>query len=192
MKKINIGDFAPFLTKDYRLEGLLSGNAEIADPFGNMVVNVNAQTQFFRLDNDSMGKVDINASYSKASGKITTKVSSDNPNYNFDMNGMIDLLDSTREALDLRFALRNADVHIIARYLTGIFSRVSGFGTGDLRIVGPARDLKFLGQVNLHDAGLMVDFTKCYYLIPNADLTFSDGAIGFGSFTIKDTTRQYR
>ncbi|MEO6916155.1 MAG: translocation/assembly module TamB domain-containing protein, partial [Chitinophagaceae bacterium] len=187
LKKINIGDFAPFLTRDYRLEGLLSGNADIADPLGNMVVNVNAQTQYFRLDNDSLGKVDINASYSKNTGKIDTKISSDNPNYNFDMNGMIDLLDSAKQALDLNFALRNADVHIISRYLTGIFSRVSGFGSGDLRIVGPARDLKYLGQIKLRDAGLMVDYTKCYYLIPDANLTFSDGAIGFGSFTLRDT-----
>jgi hypothetical protein len=187
LKRINIGDFAPFFTNDFRLEGLLSGNADIVDPFGKMIVSVNGETQYFRLDNDSLGKVLINASYDQRLGKVNTKISSDNPNYDFSMTGLIDLLDSTKEALDLKFDLRKADVHLIERYLTGIFSRVSGAASGTLQIVGPARDLKYIGKVTLQDAGLLVDYTKCYYTIPNATLNFTDGAIGFGNFILKDS-----
>ncbi len=40
LTKVNIGDFAPFFVKDYRLEGLMTAQVDIADPFGKMQVDV--------------------------------------------------------------------------------------------------------------------------------------------------------
>jgi hypothetical protein len=187
LKKINIGDFSPFFAKDNRLEGLLSGNVHISDPLGNIHVDVIAEAQQFRLDDDSLGSIQINSNFLKSDGKINATVSSANPNFNFDLNAVFNVLDTTSQAMDININLRNTSIHPIEKYLTGIFSRLSGKATGNLEIVGPARDLKYIGDVQLRDGGLLVDYTKCYYTIPSAQFKFSDGSIDFGTLTIKDT-----
>ncbi|MEP7277304.1 MAG: hypothetical protein ABI813_01560 [Bacteroidota bacterium] len=187
LKKINIGDFAPFFVKSNRLEGLLSGTVTISDPFGNMNVDVNANAEQFRLDDDSVGKLQLTTGYSKASGRVTLSTISENNNYNFDLNGFINTADSTGTGIDLTTHLKDkTSIHLLQRYLTGIFSHLEGYASGDLRVVGKGRNLKYLGNLTLTDASLTVDYTKCTYRIPRAVIKMQDDGIDFGSFQIKD------
>jgi hypothetical protein len=187
LKKINIGDFAPFFVKSNRLEGLLTGNVDINDPFGNMNVDINASAEQFRLDDDSIGKVQISTGYSKASGRVAVVAISENKNYNFDLNGFINTADSTGTGIDITTHIKDrTSIHLLQRYLTGIFSNLQGFAAGDLRVVGKGKNLKYLGDVTLTDATLKVDYTKCTYRIPKATVKLQDDGIDFGSFQIKD------
>ena len=187
LKKINIGDFAPFFMKSNRLEGLLTGKVDISDPFGNMNVDVKADAEQFRFDDDSVGKLQITSGYSKATGRVTVSTLSENQNYNFDVNGFINTADSTGTGIDITTHLRDkTSIHILGRYLTGIFSHVQGYASGDLRVVGKGKALKYLGNLTLSDASLMVDYTKCVYRIPRADVKMLEDGIDFGSFQIKD------
>ncbi|MEJ7767943.1 MAG: translocation/assembly module TamB domain-containing protein [Chitinophagaceae bacterium] len=187
LKKINIGDFTPFFTKDYRLEGLLSGTVDLLDPFGDLHVDIKAEANQFRLDDDSLGTIRINSDYSRLTGKINASVISNNEHYNFDLNAVINVLDSAKENIDLGFNLRNTSIHLLGKYLSGIFTRLEGNATGNLRVVGPSRNLKYIGDLQLTDGGMMVNYTKCYYKIPSAHVILNDGSIDFGSFTIRDT-----
>ena len=187
LKKINIGDFAPFFIKSNRLEGLLTGNVIISDPFGNMNVDVNANAEQFRLDDDSIGKLQITTGYSKASGRVTVHAVSENKNYNFDLNGFINTADSTGTGIDLTTHLNDkTNIHILEQYVAGIFSHLQGFASGDLRVVGKGKNLKYLGNLTVTDASLMVDYTKCTYHIPKAEVKMQEDGIDFGSFQIKD------
>ena len=187
LKKVNIGDFSPFLVKNNRLEGLLSGKIDISDPFGNMNVDLKANAEQFRLDDDSVGKLEIASSYSKATGRINLSTLSENHNYNFDLNGFINIADSTGTGIDLTTHLKDkTSIHILERYLTGIFSHLEGFATGDLHIVGKGKNMKYLGNLTLSDASMRVDYTKCTYRIPTAEVKLLDDRIEFNSFEIKD------
>lgn len=188
LKNINIGDFAPFFSKDNRLEGLLNGHVEVIDPFENLHVDMKGEARQFRLDNDSIGRLQLSAMYAKGSGTLQTRVSSDNPQYNFDLEGLFNLLDSTRrQDMDLKINLQHTSIHLLERYMTGIFSRMSGEATGVLQVVGGFNNLKYLGSIELKNGGLLVDYTKCYYKIPGATIRFEDGVIDFGSFPVKDS-----
>ncbi len=187
LKKINIGDFAPFFVKSNRLEGLLTGNVLVSDPFGNMNVDVNATAEQFRLDDDSVGKVQITTAYSKASGRVTVSGISENQNYNFDLNGFINTADSTGTGIDLTTHLHeHTNIHILEKYVAGIFSHLQGWASGDLRVVGKGKNLKYLGDLSVTDASLMVDYTKCTYRIPKAQVKMQEDGIDFGSFQVKD------
>ena len=187
LKKINIGDFAPFFVKSNRLEGLLTGNVVVSDPFGNMNVDVNAVAEQFRLDDDSVGRLELTSAYSKASGRVTVAANSDNQNYNFDLNGFINTADSTGTGIDLTTRLRDkTNIHLLEKYVTGIFSNLHGFAAGDLRVVGKGKNLKYLGNLTVTDASLTVDYTKCTYRIPKAVVKMQEDGIDFGSFQIKD------
>ena len=125
--------------------------------------------------------------YARRGGTLQTHVTSDNPQYNFDLEGLFNLLDSTRQDMDLKVNLQHTSIHMLERYMVGIFSRMSGEATGVLQVVGGFSNLKYLGSIDLTNAGMLVDYTKCYYKIPSATIRFGDGVIDFGSFPVKDT-----
>jgi hypothetical protein len=185
-KKINIGDFAPFFLKSNRLEGLISGRVDVIDPFGKMTIDATADAEQFRLDDDSIGKVQLNTSYSKASGKVTIGALSENEEYNFDLNGFINTADSTGTGIDITAHPKKLNINFLEKYLSGIFSGVQGYAAGDFRLVGKANNLKYLGNLTLTDGSLMVDYTKCRYRIPKAIIKMEEDGIDFGSFTLKD------
>ena len=70
LQKINIGDFAPYVVTSNRLEGMLSGSVDIIDPFGKLQVDVKADADQFRLDDDSIGKVQLTANYNQRTGAV--------------------------------------------------------------------------------------------------------------------------
>lgn len=187
LQKINIGDFTPFFIKSNRIEGLLSGSIEVMDPFGNLQVDAIAKAEQFRLDNDSIGTLDLSTTYARKSGKVSFKTISVNDGYNFDLTGLINTTDSLSDEIDINTTFNQTKIGILQQYLTGIFSKLEGRATGNLRIKGKANSLKYLGDVSLNDGGLLVDYTKVYYKIPAAQVKFTDGLIDFGKFQFTDT-----
>ncbi|HEY8398767.1 MAG TPA: translocation/assembly module TamB domain-containing protein, partial [Flavihumibacter sp.] len=187
LKKINIGDFAPFFVKSNRLEGLLTGEIELIDPFSNLHVDAFAKAEQFRLDNDSIGVLDLSSTYSSKSGRVNFKTISQNDRYNFDIAGLINTRDSLAEQVDITANLTRTKISLLEQYLTGIFEKLDGYATGQLRIVGTGSNLRYLGDISLTEGGLLVDYTKVYYKIPAAQVKFTDGLIDFGKFQLEDT-----
>lgn len=187
LKKINIGDFTPFFVKSNRFEGLLTGSVEVIDPFGNLQVDATASAEQFRVDNDSIGAVSLSSSYNHKTGKVQLGANAQNPDYKFDISGLVNTKDSLSDAIDITTTLKDTKVDLLQQYLGSIFSKVEGRATGQLRIVGAPNTLKYLGDVTLQDGGLRVAYTKVYYKIPTAKVKFSDGLIDFGQLQIRDT-----
>ena len=187
LKKINIGDFAPFVVKKNRLEGLLSGTVDIIDPFGKIQLEVIGEAEQFRLDDDSVGRVKLNANYNQRLGQINFNALSANPNYNLDAKGLYIFPDSTRkERIDITADLKNTKIDLLEKYLASVFSELTGLATGQLRIAGPTNDLKYTGKVQLRDGAMRVAFTNVLYKIPTANINFTEDLIDFGTFTLED------
>ncbi|HEX6181898.1 MAG TPA: translocation/assembly module TamB domain-containing protein, partial [Chitinophagaceae bacterium] len=187
LRKINLGDFTPFLVKGNRIEGLFTGTVDVIDPFGKMQVTLEGETEHFRLDNDSIGRITTSGNYVQRTGNINFKAVSDNKDFNFDITGLLSKADSTgvRE-MDIGGNFKNTNISMIGRYLTGIFTDVSGNASGNLRVTGFTNKMKWLGKVSLTDAKLKVDYTQVSYTIPQAVIDFKDGYIDFGPITIRD------
>lgn len=188
LKKINIGDFAPYITKSVRLEGLLNATVDVMNPFGKIQVDMNGEADQFRLDNDSLGKIQLNANYNQRSGAVNFAAVSNNKDYVFDMKGVYNLLDSANNTtpLDITGNFQDTKINVLEKYLSGVFKNISGLATGQLRITGPTDNLKYLGKVQLRDGALRVNFTNVLYKIPAATFDFREDHINFGSFTIRD------
>lgn len=187
LKKISIGDFTPYIVKSNRLEGLLSGTIDVMDPFGKMQIDLAAQADHFRLDNDSIGRLHLKANYSEYSNKVNFSALSDNYGYVFDAKGVYDLSDTaTANPLDINGNFTRTRINVLKKYLSGVFSEINGFATGQLRVTGPPEKLKFLGRLHLQDGELKVKYTNVAYKIPSAVFNFTDGQIDFGSFVIRD------
>lgn len=187
IKKVNIGDFSPYVVKKNRIEGLLTATVDLIDPFGKLQVDMAGEADQFRLDDDSIGRLQLNGNYNLRTGIVNFGAISRNQQYEFDLKGMYNTLDSAGTTpLDLTGNFNNTRIDLLQQYLSGVFSDLTGFATGHLRIAGPADNLKYLGRVQLHEGALRVNYTNVLYKIPAATFDFKDGHIDFGSFAIKD------
>jgi hypothetical protein len=186
LRSINIGDFAPFVTTNPRLEGLIGGELQLKDFYGKFQVEANLRAEQFRLDNDSIGVVMITGGYNSLNGKVEFQVTSPNELYNFIANGTYNTKDSVGSPLAVDLKLSKTKIDIVNRFLGTVFGDITGFATGNLSLIGNPKRPELLGRVGISDAGLTVKFTKVRYTIDTAFFVFSDGLMNFGSFQIKD------
>ena len=186
LQNLNIGDFAPFATKDPRMEGLASGQVIMRDFFGKFKIDADVRADQFRLDNDSVGVVNIKGNFNSSDGKIGFDVVSNNDLYKFSANGSYDLADTTGIPLLTSIKLDNTKINIVNKFLGTIFTDVQGLATGELHINGNPKRPELLGKITLTKGSLLVNFTRVQYFVDNATFTFTEGAIDFGTFNIKD------
>ena len=187
LKKVNIGDFTPFVEKAERLEGLLTGNLEVTNPFGHPAATFHGTADQFRFANDFIGKIDLAADFSGSAGLVHATAHSDNLNYHFDAQAVIHTSDSLPgPPIDITTNVADMKIDLLEKYLGGIFTNFTGNASGNLHIIGPASHLLYLGTVNLRDASLKVAYTQCTYKIPTATIQFKKDTIDFGTFQAKD------
>jgi len=186
LKKIHLGDFIYFVTKDPQMEGLVSGEVVITDIFDQLTANAKLQAEEFRLDADSIGLVNILADYSKTTGKVNYKIISRNQPFDLSVEGVFNTKDSTGSPLATKLTLNGTRITFINRFLNSIFSDIDGFATGDIQILGDLNRPHLLGRVKLRNAGFKVNFTQVYYTVDEADLDFEEDRIDFHQFVLKD------
>ena len=188
LKKINIGDFSPFFIKDERVEGVLTGKVDIADPFNHTYAKFSGTAEYFRFSNDSVGKINLTADYNKQTGIVNGSVNSDNQDYHFDLKGIFNTSDSAAQPINITIPnMVNTKIDLLERYIGTIFSGVTGYATGSLQIVGTGSNLDYIGDIHLTDGRLHVNYTRCTYHIPSAMVHMRADQIDFGSFQITDS-----
>jgi TamB, inner membrane protein subunit of TAM complex len=188
LHKINIADFAPFFIKGERVEGVLTGNVDITDPFNHTYARFGGTADYFRFSNDSVGKISLTADYDRNTGVVNGTVNSDNKDYHFDLKGIFNTSDSARQPINIMIPnMVNTKIDLLEKYIGSIFSNVTGYATGSLQIVGPGDSLNYIGDIRLTDARLHVNYTRCTYHIPSAMVHLRADQIDFGSFQILDS-----
>ena len=188
LKKVNAGDFAPFLLPKNRLEGLLSGNILIEDPINNPFITAdNLIGEGVRLDNDSLGDVKANLVYDNKTKQLKAKGSTlDNPNsLAFDINLFLANAEAQKNNL-IALKANNFQLKILERFLGNLFSDIQGYVTGDFDLRGPFNHLSVTGKGRLKDAGLKVNFTQCFYKINDTDIELKQGEINLDGIVLTD------
>ncbi|MEO8412914.1 MAG: translocation/assembly module TamB domain-containing protein [Ginsengibacter sp.] len=188
LRKLNIGDLAPFFIKTPKVGGLMSGNIHIHDPFGKLGVTFDTRTEQFRFEDDSIGVLSTTGEYLSGPGSVNLHAISDNQLYNFATDFIYLPKDSTGHQLEGAIVLNNSGIHILENYLGNIFSNISGRATGKLQISGTTTDTKLTGSVRLDSTSMKVNYTQCRYIFDNnTTITFNPDEIDFGTIKIRDT-----
>jgi hypothetical protein len=186
LKNVIMGDLASLFFKTPRLEGVTSGNIVLKDFFGDFNATADLKAEQFRLDDDSIGLVNITASYNKKTGEIPFIIQSPNDGYKFTARGSYNLQDSTGKSLNTDLQLDNSRVDILNRFLGNIFTGIKGQATGDLNVRGNINSPDLLGKVKLRNASMKVNYTQVSYTIDSAEISFEKDGIDFGRFNIRD------
>ncbi len=188
LKNLDIGDISPLFIKTPKVNGLMSGNIRINDPFGNLAVEFDTQTDQFRFEDDSIGVLSAKGEYLAGSGNVKVHLVSDNSLYNFFADFGYTPADTSDNQIDGLIALNNSAIDILQKYLSNIFSNISGKATGELRLSGTTANTKLTGKVNLDSTTMTVNYTQCRYILNNNTvLTFNPDEIDLGTIKIRDT-----
>ncbi|MBX3253578.1 MAG: translocation/assembly module TamB domain-containing protein [Chitinophagaceae bacterium] len=187
MKKVNIGDFMPFIVKEPRMEGIVTGTVTIEDAFRSMYVSANLKTEQFRLANDSVGTVNITGAWDDRNKKAIYEAISDNKNYKFSIAGSYDVVDSLNQEINANANFDYTNIHFLEQYLGSVFGNIKGFATGNLRMKGNIKAPEYTGEIMVRNAGLKVLYTQCFYEFDSAKIVFAPGSIHFGTVILKDT-----
>ncbi|MFP5040570.1 translocation/assembly module TamB domain-containing protein [Parasediminibacterium sp. JCM 36343] len=186
LKDIVVGDMTSLFMKNPQFEGLANGEIRLNDFYGAFNATANIKAEQFRMDVDSIGLVNLSASYSNQSGVVGFKAKSPNKNYNFNTEGTYSIKDSTGQALYVNTQLGNTKISLVQRFLGDLFSDMSGVATGNLIVKGNPNSPDLLGSVKLSNGGLKIIYTQVYYTIDSATINFEPDGINLGTIIVKD------
>ena len=186
LNNLVIGDITNLLIQQPRFEGIANGNITLKNIFSDVKVDARINSSQLRVDNDSVGLVNVTAGYDAKTGKLPFTVISDNKDYNIRANGFYSLADSAQQPLFTNIQLSDTRINFVEQFLTGIFSDIDGRATGQLSIQGNPTSPTLLGEVSVQNAALKVDYTQVNYQIDSLRVKFLEDGIDFGKFTIRD------
>ena len=187
LKNLFLGDVTSLFVKNPQFQGVSSGEIRLTDFFDNFKADADIQTEQFKMNDDSVGLVNLKASYSDKTGVVQWKQTSANKDYHFESDGSYKTKDTTGSPLAVNIQLTDSTkVEIVQQFLGDIFSNISGKAIGNLSISGDPSAPDLSGKLKLLNAGMKVIYTQVYYHIDSAEIEFTKDGINFGEFTVKD------
>lgn len=188
LKKINLGDFAPLFLPKNRLEGLVSGNLLVEDPTNNLFISSeNIVAEGLRFDNDSIGEVNVTASYNGKTSLLKINGGTVNQDTNLTFNANLFLKDREKQQNNLiALQAKTYPLSILQRFIGTLFSDIQGNVTGKFDIRGEFDKLSVTGKGRLHNAGLKVNFTQCFYKVEDTDIELKTNEIDLDGIILRD------
>ncbi|NLR58784.1 hypothetical protein HGH93_11770 [Chitinophaga polysaccharea] len=185
LKNLNLADVIPAQLITTRIEGITDGTINIADPTANLDINTALRTRELRIDNDSIGIVNVDGSYHHQTGIATFSVQSDNEGKAFAAQGQVGLLAGNNN-IDAGIQLNGTSISLLNKYLAGYVSNLTGTVAGNLKIGGTTTQPSVKGTLSLDTVGVTVDYLGTHYRIPKLNINVDDNLIEFGNFVLVD------
>lgn len=187
LNKVNLGELIPFVLKEPKIQGITTGDLTIEDPYNDFKLYLNAQTEKTRIEEDSIGLTSINAFWDQREKRASFFFSSDNPFYEMDVKGKLNLKDSSNQELDTDINISNVSLSLLKPYLSIVFSDISGIANGKLKIAGKVRHPLMTGAVKVKNGKIKIAYTQCSYNIVDPEIKFNPGKIDFGNISLRDS-----
>ncbi|RTL49387.1 MAG: hypothetical protein EKK39_10820 [Sphingobacteriales bacterium] len=187
LKNIFLGDITALFLKNPKLEGITNGEIYLRDFYGSFTAEAKLASNQLRLNDDSVGIVNIQSLYSSKSGKLDFTVTAPNKEYHINATGYYKTKDTTNKPLYVDIQLAHTKINYVEQFIGDIFNRLKGYGTGHLIIQGNPAEPDLSGNITLKKAALNVLYTQVYYTIDSANISFENDGINFNEFYIKDS-----
>ena len=186
LHRVNLGDILPFVMQEPQIQGITSGEITVEDPLNKLKVYVNAQTEQTYFEDDSIGITSINGYWDNANERANFNLVSDNPHYDFKVNGNINIKDSSNKTIDVNADINDARLSILKKYLSVVFSEMDGSAQGNLKLSGKLNAPDLTGGVKIINAGVRIDYTQVYYKLNDQVINFRPGLLDIGEITLTD------
>ncbi|MCH5600803.1 translocation/assembly module TamB domain-containing protein [Niabella ginsengisoli] len=190
LRNINLGDIGPYLLPRNRLEGLIDAHVLIENPGKEMKISSRDFVgKGIRLDNDSIGDLGATMIFDMLTQELEVNgktLGSDDKSLAYDIHLYLQSQETQANNV-ISLKPNHFDLKYVDRFLNSLFSDLTGDITGDFQVKGPFNSIAVVGKGRLHNAGLKVKFTQCYYKIEDRDIELSENEINLDGIVLKDT-----
>ncbi|WP_460758930.1 translocation/assembly module TamB domain-containing protein [Niabella terrae] len=187
---INLADFAPYFLPQNRLEGLIDADVLIENPGPEMKINSrNFTGHAIRFDNDSLGDISAEIVFDMPTRELLVNgrtLGTADKSLAYDIHLYLKDAESQEQNI-ISLTPTNFDLKYVNRFLEFLFSDMTGEVTGQFDIKGPLNAVRVVGRGRLHNAGLRVNFTQCYYRILDREISLDENQINLNGIVLEDT-----
>ena len=180
---INLGFFDLVSRQETGVEGVLSGETEIADINKSFFLKSSLAINNFHYYKDHFGDVLLDNNWNKEERRLYTSIRLNKK----DTTSLLIKGFYTPDTDSLKYDgnLTNFPLQTIYPFLRSFSNGVSGRANGTVAITGTLADPCFIGKVNIKDGKIGVDYTKVAYTF-NQPVEFSRDSILFRNITLRD------
>ena len=142
-----------------------------------------------RFDNDSLGDLNAKLVYDNITQELLVNGKTLNPDQKqlaFDIHLYLKDKESQKNNI-IALNANKFDLKYLNRFLGFLFSDIQGEITGNFNIKGPFDAISVSGKGRLHQAGLKVNFTQCFYAIEDREIELGENEINLNGIVLKDT-----
>lgn len=173
-----------FSKKDFNFQGYFSGDAKITSVLKDPNMFLDMKGSSVSISGTPVGDVRILSKWSREYDRFNllfnTKYGDENQ---LTSNGYYSPKNSE---LNIQASLNRLPVAYFEPFLEGVFSRISGTVSGEMRLSGPLNKLKLSSeQMNIDDFTFLVDYTNVPYTV-SGTMELSEKGVKAKDLTIKD------
>ena len=161
-------------------DGYITGDAQVSGLNDIPTVLANLRIDQIALDGDHIGDAEVVSSWNNEDKSVDMEVNLLN-----DEKQMLNVTgsyytDRDDDNLDFTVALDSLRLVAASPLLSGLASRIQGYGDGLIEIKGSIDEPDIMGKVSIIDGGCKVDYLQTFYtfhptiLIDNKTITFED------------------
>jgi len=170
------------------MDGRINGTVEASSLLKDQLIRFDLAASNLRINSDTLGEARAAGTYDVARALITLDKESglSYKDSRAALSGTYSLDPKSKENIDARISLDNANMNWAEPFLTGYVHQMTGHLSGDITISGSAADPVTTGSIHLDNVGFVPDITGVHYTIRAADISVSDTKFDLGSITVTD------
>ena len=175
-----------FLFKGFDLDGFVSGDALVSSVKVNPMVLADLNVEQLTVDGEEVGTASIRSSWNNDEKSVDLQANV----YNQEKR-MLDIYGSYYTArkndnLDFTVDLDSLRLAAFSPLMTGIVSRMQGYGDGLVKITGSVNQPDIKGKVKLIGAGCHIDYLNTFYTF-SPTILIDNESISFENLVLTDT-----
>ncbi len=166
-------------------EGLITSKIIISDPFNDLKVSGDLQTEEFRINSLLVGDITASAKWNNNEDEMDVSLVNNRRNIKtVDINGSIAFNNETQN-FDLTARFDEAVLNVAEPFLQDYISNIRGTASGSFRILGTFDFPNITGNGEVKGAQMKVNYLGTTYNF-DGGLVFTDNEIGFRRLALKD------
>lgn len=167
---------------DYEMKGKINGNALIKNLQTTPVFTADISIEDFTFKNDILGHMNIKID-NEIANTYRTNISITGQENLLNLNGFYKTGDSS---FDMNLNIAKLNLKSIQGFSFNQLKESTGFFTGNFNITGTTTKPKVIGELQFHEIGFKVTQLNSKFKSINDKIVFTNQAINFNQFIIKD------
>ena len=186
LTNLNAADFAFILPKNPALKGIVTGFAKISNVLDKPKVHFEGFADSVHVDGEEVGKIESNFDLNTKTGLLTFDAKTNEKKYKFNVDGIINIYDSTGNGIDVNINVDTLYLAILKPYLKDVFSNMDGYAVGKVKIAKANNKLSIVGNPTIKEGNFTIGYTQVKYHLKNQPIVFGKNYLDLNGIKVTD------